>query len=433
LGFECIECTISKIKMNVNTFRKAGRSVLFAICLSVSAQIAVAQEFDILLKGGHVIDAKNKISAKMDVAVSNGKIVKVAPNITAVGAKKVVDVSGMFVSPGLIDIHTHVFTGPNPGFGHGSSSVKADDFTFRAGITTVVDAGTSGYKTFPVFKEQIIDRSRTRVLAYLNVFAPGMVGTAAEQEDMKALEIEKADETIKKYADHIVGVKIGHYSGKDWKPFDAAASLAHANNRPLFVECHITEFSLEDQLNHMKAGDILTHSYENVSERMPVVDEDGIVRPFVLDARKKGILFDVGHGGVGFWFNQAVPSVKQGLAPDTFGTDMHHNSVNSGMKDMLNLMSKYLNMGMQAEDIIQRASWGSATAIKRPDLGNLSEGTVADIAVIKVLDGKFGFLDAAGFKLDGDKKFQAEMTIRAGRIVWDLNGMAGVPWSKDLK
>ncbi|SDN10861.1 dihydroorotase [Daejeonella rubra] len=417
----------------MNHFKQTGRSVLFAICLSVSAQFVAAQEIDILLKGGHVIDAKNKISSKMDVALSKGKILKVAPNIPVTDAKKVVDVSGMYVSPGLIDIHTHVFTGPNPGFGHGSSSVKPDDFTFRAGITTVVDAGTSGYKTFPLFKEQIIDRSRTRVLAFLNAFAPGMVGTAAEQEDMKALEIEKADETIKKYPDLIAGVKIGHYSGKDWKPFDAAASLAHANNRPLFVECHITEFSLEDQLNHMKAGDIITHAYENVSERMPVVDENGKVRPFVLDARKKGILFDVGHGGVGFWFNQAVPSVKQGLAPDTFGTDMHHNSVNSGMKDMLNLMSKYLNMGMQTEDIIQRASWGAATAIKRPDLGNLSPGSEADIAVIKVLDGKFGFLDAAGFKLEGTKKFQAEMTIRAGKIVWDLNGMAGLPWSKDLK
>lgn len=419
--------------MKINQIKRIGRSGMFAICLSVSAQFVAAQEIDILLKGGHVLDAKNKISSKMDVAISKGKILKVAPNIPASDAKKVVDVSGMYVSPGLIDIHTHVFTGPNPGFGHGSSSVKADDFTFRAGITTVVDAGTSGYKTFPVFKEQVIDRSKTRILAFLNVFAPGMVGTAAEQEDMKALEIEKADEMIKKYPELIAGVKIGHYSGSDWKPFDEAADLAHRNNRPMFVECHITAFSLEDQLNHMKSGDIITHAYENVSERMPVVDENGKVRPFVLEARKKGILFDVGHGGVGFWFNQAVPSVKQGLAPDTFGTDMHHNSVNSGMKDMLNLMSKYLNMGMQAEDIIQRASWGAASAIKRPDLGNLSPGSEADIAIIKVLGGKFGFLDAGGFKLEGDKKFQAEMTIRAGKIVWDLNGMAGVPWSKDLK
>jgi dihydroorotase len=419
--------------MKINQIKRKGRSGIFAICLSVSAQFVAAQEIDILLKGGHVIDPKNKISAKMDVAISKGKILNVAPNIPATDAKKVVDVSGMYVSPGLIDIHTHVFTGPNPGFGHGSSSVKADDFTFRAGITTVVDAGTSGYKTFPIFKEQVIERSRTRILAFLNVFAPGMVGTAAEQEDIKALEIEKADETIKKYPDLIAGVKIGHYSGSDWKPFDEAADLAHRNNRPMFVECHITAFTLEDQLNHMKAGDIITHAYENVSERMPIVDENGKVRPFVLDARKKGILFDIGHGGVGFWFNQAVPSVKQGLAPDTFGTDMHHNSVNSGMKDMLNLMSKYLNMGMQAEDIIQRASWGAATAIKRPDLGNLSPGSEADIAIIKVLDGKFGFLDAGGFKLEGNKKFQAEMTIRAGKIVWDLNGMAGVPWDNNLK
>ena len=419
--------------MKINQHIKTGRFGLFAICLFLFAQIVSAQEIDVLLKGGHVIDAKNKINAKMDVAIANGKIFKVATHIPATGAKKVVDVSGMYVSPGFIDIHTHVFTGPNPGFGHGSSSVKADDFSFRAGITTVVDAGTSGYKTFPLFKEQIIDRSKTRILSWLNVFAPGMVGTSAEQEDPKALEIEKADETIKKYADYIVGVKIGHYSGKDWKPFDEAASLAHANGRPLFVECHITEFSLEDQLNHMKTGDIITHAYENVSERMPVVDENGKVRPFVLEARKRGILFDVGHGGVGFWFNQAVPSVQQGLAPDTFGTDMHHNSVNSGMKDMLNLMSKYLNMGMSTEDILERASWGAAKAINRPDLGNLSEGSIADIAITKILNGKFGFLDAAGFKLEGNKKFEAEMTIRAGKIVWDLNGMAGVPWSKDLK
>lgn len=433
MGFERLEFSISQINMNGNYFIQTGRTLVIGICLFISTQYVAAQEIDLLLKGGHVIDPKNKISAKMDIAIHKGIIQKVGTNIPEKGAKKVVDVSGMLVSPGLIDIHTHVFTGPNAGFGHGSSSVKPDDFTFRAGITTVVDAGTSGYKTFPLFKEQIIDRSRTRVLAYLNVFAPGMVGTAAEQEDMQALKIEEADQTIKKYSDNIVGVKIGHYSGKDWKPFDAAAALAHANGRPLFVECHITEFSLEDQLNHMKSGDIITHAYENVSERMPVVDENGMVRPFVLDARKKGILFDVGHGGVGFWFNQAVPSVQQGLEPDTFGTDMHHNSVNSGMKDMLNLMSKYLNMGMQTEDVIRRATWGAANAIKRPDLGNLSEGSVADIAVIQVLQGNFGFLDAAGFKLKGDKKFQAELTIRAGKIVWDLNGMAGVPWSKNLK
>lgn len=405
---------------------------LTAICSFLSCAVVNGQDIDLLLKGGQVIDSKNNLNAKMDVAITKGKIFKVAADIPASSAKKVVDVTGLIVSPGLIDIHTHVFTGPTGGFANGSSSVKPDDFTFRAGITTVVDAGTSGYKSFPIFKEQVIDRSRTRVLSFLNVFAPGMIGGKAEQDTMD-MDLQKADELIKKYPDIIAGVKIGHYSGKSWTPFTAASNLAASNNLPLFVECHITEFSLEDQLNHMKPGDIITHSYENVSERMPVVDEKGNVRPFVLAAQKRGVLFDVGHGGVGFWFNQAVPSVKQGLLPDTFGTDMHHNSVNSGMKDMLNLMSKYVNMGMTKEDILKRATWGAAEAIRRPDLGNLSEGSVADIAVLRLNSGKFGFMDAAGYKLDGDKKFEAEMTVRNGRIVWDLNGMSAVAWSMDKK
>lgn len=414
-----------------NLLRHTFLTIIFGILLATPFDTR-AQLIDILLKGGHVIDPKNKIDAKMDVAIVAGKISEVAADIPANTAKKVIDVSGMIVSPGLIDIHTHVFTGPGAGFANGSSSVKPDDFTFRAGITTVVDAGTSGYKSFPAFKEQVIDRSRTRVLSFLNVFAPGMVGGKAEQDTMD-MDLQKADELIKKYPDIIVGVKIGHYSGNSWTPFIAASNLAAANKRPLFVECHITAFSLEAQLNHMKGGDIITHAYENVAERMPVVDEQGKVRPFVLAAQKRGVLFDVGHGGVGFWFNQAVPSVKEGLLPNTFGTDMHHNSVNSGMKDMLNLMSKFLNMGMSKEEILMRATSGAAEAIRRPDLGNLSEGAVADIAVLRVNTGKFGFMDAAGYKLDGNKKFEAEMTLRNGRIVWDLNGMSAVGWSMDKK
>src|SRR5690606_7654602 len=350
----------------IMTRHKCPITIAIAICLSLFSITSGAQEIDLLLKGGHVIDSKNNINSKMDVAINGGKIFKVAADIPSSSAKKVVDVTGMIVSPGLIDIHTHVFTGPTAGFAHGSSSVKPDDFTFRAGITTVVDAGTSGYRSFPTFKEQVIDRSRTRVLAFLNVFAPGMVGGKAEQDTLD-MDLQKADELIKKYPELIAGVKIGHYSGKSWTPFTAASNLASSNGRPLFVECHITQFSLEDQLNHMKAGDILTHAYENVEERMPVVDEKGKVRPFVLAAQKRGVLFDVGHGGVGFWFNQAIPAVKEGLLPNTFGTDMHHNSVNAGMKDMLNLMSKYLNMGMTKEEILKRATSGAAEAIRRPD------------------------------------------------------------------
>ena len=205
---------------------------------------------------------------------------------------------------------------------------------------------------------------------------------------------------------------------------------ANKSGKPLFVECHLPQFSLEDQLSRMRPGDIITHSFEKVSERMPVVDEQGKVRPFVMDAKNKGILFDVGHGGAGFWFSQAVPAFKQGLLPNSFGTDLHRFSMNAGMKSMLNVMSKYLNMGMTIEDVILRATWNAAKSIKRDDLGNLSEGMVADISVISLIKGKFGFIDAGGNKLEGNQKLEAELTIRAGKIVWDLNGIAAQKWKE---
>jgi dihydroorotase len=193
---------------------------------------------------------------------------------------------------------------------------------------------------------------------------------------------------------------------------------------PMFVECHLPQYSLEDQLNKMRPGDIITHSYEKITERQSVVDDQGKVRPFVLDAKKKGVLFDVGHGGYGFWFSEAMPSFQQGLAPNTFGSDLHRFSMNSGMKNMLNIMSKYLNMGMEVPDVIQRATWNAAQSLKRNDLGSLTEGSVADIAVISILTGNYGFIDAGGNKIDGSRKFESELTIRAGKIVWDLNGLS---------
>ncbi len=175
----------------------------------------------------------------------------------------------------------------------------------------------------------------------------------------------KTSEAIQKYPDIIVGVKIGHYEGTLWTPFEKAIAAANRSNVPLFVECHLPQYSLEDQLNRMRPGDIITHSFEKVSERMSVIDEQGNVRPFVKEAQKKGILFDVGHGGAGFWFSEAIPALQQGLTPNSFGTDLHRFSMNAGMKDMLNVMSKYLSMGMTKEDIIVRATWAPAKSIKR--------------------------------------------------------------------
>ncbi|QHT71919.1 amidohydrolase/deacetylase family metallohydrolase [Rhodocytophaga rosea] len=389
-----------------------------------------AQQYDLLLKNGHVIDPKNGINSKIDVAIKEGKIARVAKDISSSQAAKTVDATDLYITPGLIDIHTHVFVGSKPNtFADGSSSVSPDDFTLRSGVTTVVDAGTSGWRNFPVFKENVIEQSKTRILVFLNIAGTGMSGKAT-QENMEDMDSDQAIQTLKKYPDIIVGIKIGHFEGKEWTPFDRALEAGKKANVPLLVECHLPQYSLEEQLNRMRPGDIITHSYEKVSERMPVVDEQGKVRPFVLAAQKKGILFDVGHGGAGFWFEQAVPAWEQGFAPNSFGTDLHRFSMNAGMKSMLNVMSKYMAMGMSLDDAILRATWNAAKSIKREDLGHLSEGAVADVTILSMQQGKFGFIDAGGNRLDGNRKLEAELTIRAGKVVWDLNGIAAQKWTK---
>ena len=399
-------------------------------CLLVFLNTVSAQQYDLLIKNGHVIDPKNGINAKKDIAVAGGKIVKVDNDISAGQSKKIIDAKGLYVVPGLIDIHTHVFVGTKPNlFADGINSVSPDDFTFKSGVTTVVDAGTSGWRNFRLFKEQVIDRSQTRVLAFLNIAGQGMSGKPF-QEDINDMNTDSAVDIVQKYKDVIVGIKIGHYEGKDWTPFERALEAGRKSNTPLFVECHLPQFSLEEQLKKMRPGDVITHSFEQVSERMPIIDEQGKLRSFVTDAQRKGVLFDVGHGGAGFWFSQAVPAFKQGLAPNSFGSDLHRFSMNAGMKSMLNIMSKYMAIGMSLEDVITRGTWNAAKSIRREDLGALGEGSVADIVILSLHKGKFGFVDAAGKRLEGNSKLEAEVTIRAGRVVWDLNGMAAEPWKQ---
>lgn len=403
--------------------RRIIRHILL-IALSTPA-ILFGQSYDLLIKGGRVIDPKNRLDSLMDIAITSDTIALVAVDIPAGSAKNVINANGMLVTPGLINIHTHVFVGSEPGqFANGISSVSPDNFTFRSGVTTVVDAGTSGWRSFPLFKKQVIDQVQTRVLAFLNIAGAGMVGSPGE-EDLQDMDARLTSSLIKKHADVIVGVKIGHYLGTSWSPFDRALEAAELANVPLFVECHLPEYSLEDQLKKMRSGDIITHTYEQVSERMPITDENGNVRPFVLEARNRGVLFDVGHGGAGFWFSQAIPAIRQGFYPHTFGMDLHRFSMNSGMKDMLNIMSKFLAMGMPLEEIIPAATWGAAIAIQRPDLGNLDVGAVADVALLKIQNGDFGFMDSGRETLRGTQKIEAELTVRSGRIVWDLNGISG--------
>jgi dihydroorotase len=390
---------------------------------------------DILLKGGHVIDPANNIDSKMDVAITNGRISRVAPDIAAANAKHVIDVSGMYVTPGLIDMHVHVFYGTDKGsyIANGWDAVPPDGFTFRAGVTTVVDAGSAGWRNFRTFKEQTIDRAQTRVLAFLNIVGAGMYGRFEEQDVNDMNPVMASYMITRLFPDIIVGIKSAHYWGPDFTQVDKAVEAGKIANVPVMVDLgeHHPPLSIEELFTtHLRPGDIWTHTYANApKDREVPVDENGRVKPFIFEAQKKGIIFDVGHGGGAFFFAQAVPSIQQGFIANTISSDLHVGSMNSGMKDMTNLLSKFMAMGLSLQDVILRATWNPAKVIKRTDLGNLSVGTVADVAVFTLRKGNFGFLDVRGNRLMGTQKLEAELTLRAGKIVWNLNGTGSPLWN----
>lgn len=417
----------------MKNFKRIYTSLFTMAIVAFGLNIVSAQEIDLLLKGGHVIDPKNNINTKMDVAIAGGKIVKVATNIPSTSAKKTVDVSGLYVSPGIIDMHTHVFQGNDleSYIANGQTAVPADAFTFRAGVTTVVDAGSSGWRNFRLFKEQNIDRSQTRILALLNISGTGMHSRFEEQDKSDFNPEMTAYMITKLFPEIIVGIKSAHYWG-DFTQVDKAVEAGKLAKVPVMVDFgeHQPTNSIKSLfLDHMRPGDIFTHTFAyGPDDRETIADDKGVVKPFVFEAQKRGIIFDVGHGGGAFFWRQAIPAIKQGFKPNVISTDLHSESMNGGMKDMANVMSKFLNIGMSLQEVIECSTMNPANVIHRPDLGNLSVGSDADVAVFSLKNGDFGFTDVRRNVLKGTQKLDAELTIRAGKIVWDLNGVSGPIW-----
>lgn len=388
-----------------------------------------AEQYDLLLRGGQVIDPKNQISAICDVAIREGKIAAVAPMIDPSTAFKTVDVSGTYVTPGLIDIHVHVFagTGDRASFA-GDQSVYPDSFTLRSGVTSVADAGCAGWRNFEDFKERIIDRSRTRVFAFLNIVGHGMRGRRFES-DLDDMLAAPAAEMAKRYPAVIVGIKTAHYMGRDFTPVERAVDAGTIADIPVMVDFGraYPEKSLDELLTtKLRPGDIYTHVYSGLRGEL---DASGRASRALLAGRERGVLFDVGHGGGSFAWRVAVPIVGEGFLPDTISTDLHTSSATGGMKDLLNVMSKFLAMGVPLEEVILRSTWSPARAIKQEHLGNLSIGSPADVAVLRLEKGEFGFLDGYGARLRGTQRLACEMTLRDGRIIYDLNGLGRPDWT----
>ncbi|MDJ1466624.1 amidohydrolase/deacetylase family metallohydrolase [Xanthocytophaga flava] len=398
------------------------------LCLCIGIVTLHAQTYNLLIKGGHVIDPKNGINGVMDVAINADTIAKVAKSIPEKQARQVVQAKGMYVTPGLIDIHGHVFFGTEPDhyLSNGFVAVPPDGFTFRVGVTTIVDAGGAGWKSFPTFKNNVIDHSQTRVLSLLNIVGEGMRGGPYEQntQDMDAKMTALVARGNKNY---VVGIKVAHFSGPEWTPVDRAVEAGKIANIPVMIDFggSIPPLPIEELfMKRLRPGDIYTHTYALLNGRESVVDETTKkVKPFVWEAQKRGIIFDVGYGGTSFNYSQAIPALKSGFFPNTISTDLHTGSMNGSMKDQLSVMSKFLNMGMDLPSVIKASTWTSAQAIKREELGHLSQGAVADVAVFSMREGNFGFFDKTGYKVTGKQKLECELTIRAGKVVYDLNGI----------
>ncbi len=398
--------------------------ILFGLLAIIGA--LGAQTYDLVLKGGHVIDPKNKIDRVMDVAIAGGKIARVAENIPASESKRVANVAGLYVTPGLIDLHVHVYTG-RAGTAGDSSSVQPDAFSFRTGVTTMVDAGTTGWKTFPDLRDRIISRARTRVLALLNITGAGM-GDPKAENNASDMDPEAAAKMAKANPDVIVGFKSAHYNGPGWPSVENAVKAGNLTDLPVMVDFGFVtkERRLPELLlDKLRPGDIYTHCYSGHREE---VLDDGKVNPAMVTGRKRGIFFDVGHGAGSFYWWVAVPAFEQKFWPDSISSDLHSGSMNAGMKDMPNIMSKILNLGVPLAEVIAESTWNPAKEIKRPQLGHLDVGAEADIAVLRLEKGSFGFIDSAGAGNPGTQRLVAEMTVRKGRVEWDLNGRAAPAW-----
>ena len=394
-----------------------------------------SQSYDLLIRNGRVIDPKNKIDAKMDIAVSDGKIAKVASRIEGT-ARQTIDASDLIVTPGLIDIHGHVFHGTQEDhyLSDGLSALPPDGFTLRVGVTTIVDCGGAGWRNFSTFKKNVIDKSTTRVLSFLNIVGHGMRGGNWEQ-DIADMDSKLSANTARSNKAHIVGFKLAHYSGYDWTPTERVVEAGKQADMPVIIDFGGARpnLSLEELfLRKLRPGDIYTHTYTKLDgSRETIVDETtNTLRPYMQAARARGIVFDVGYGGASFNYTQAIPALRAGFFPTTISTDLHTGSMNTSMKDQLSVMSKFMQMGMPLAEVIKASSWSAAKAIKREELGHLTEGAEADIAILNIRKGNFGFYHKTGYKVNGTEKFECEVTVRAGKIAFDMNGRANPVYAR---
>jgi dihydroorotase len=372
--------------------------------------------YDLILRGGRVIDPSQKLDAVTDVAFADGKVARIGSGLQADADTDIRDLSGAIVTPGLIDLHTHVYWGGT------SLGIDAEDFCRRSGVTTAVDTGSAGPGNFAGFRKHVIEPSEVRILAYLHVSFAGIYAFSprvmvGESEELRLMAPVDAADVANANRDLIVGIKVrvgARASGRSGTvPLDIALQVAEEVGMPVMAHIDEPPPSYEEVIARLRPGDVLTHAFRPYPNSPATAQ--GTVKQAVLDARRRGVLFDIGHGKGSFAFKTARAMLANGFLPDTISSDVHALCINGPAFDQVTTMSKFLCLGMPLADVIAASTVNAAFALKRPELGSLKPGSVGDATILSIKDGRFDYVDVVGEHLTGDRRIVSDGVVIAGR------------------
>ncbi|MCE5259456.1 MAG: amidohydrolase/deacetylase family metallohydrolase [Chloroflexi bacterium] len=378
-------------------------------------------KYDVILRGGRVLDSVNAAFYEADVAVKDGFICEIAAGLPA-DASQVFDACGKLVTPGLIDMHTHL------GFELHTKTIQADDYCPAAGVTSAVDMGSAGAYIFPWYREQAIKKAAVRLFSFINIASLGTIAIHTPYYVKNyGKYIDEADtiRTIAENREYIRGIKVfmaGTMTGKWALPaLRAARRVADATGVPIAVHISDSPPALPPILELLQKGDIVTHCFTAHGQK--IVDASGKLLPEVLAARQRGVRFDIGHGAGSFAFSSARAALAQGFLPDSISTDLYYANVDGPVYDLPTTLNKLLNLGMPLERVLQTATLAPAQNIRRPDLGVLAVGNPADIAVLELQEGTFAFTDVAKETLTGKQKLCCDLTLCQGNIIYQRGAL----------
>ncbi|MEA2595952.1 MAG: dihydroorotase [Thermomicrobiales bacterium] len=380
--------------------------------------------YDIVISGGEVVDPGSGYSGKLDVAIADGKIAAVEAGIDPGQAERI-DATGQYVTPGLIDLHTHVYWGAT------YWGIEPDPVTARSGVTTWLDVGSAGAYSFPGFREYIVERSKSRVYSLLNLSAIGLIAPTWEFANLDYCDVDLAATIVEENRDVIVGIKAridkSTTRGVGIRPLELARVLADRVDLPLMVHIGQGPPTIEEIMVHLRPGDILTHCF--TGHDMRILGEDGLILPQMKELHDRGLVLDIGHGAGSFSFNTARQMLDQGIQPDVISTDIHQLAIQGPMFDMPTTLSKFLNLGMSLPDVIECATSRPAAAMRKPEHGSLKPGSAADVALFRIEEGDFTFQDIFMDELKGTKRLINTLTMIDGETLPRVPERKLHPWA----